>query len=33
MSEVIADLPYRLVDAQDREFLVSVAGEQRLDGI
>lgn len=33
MSEVIVDLPYRLLDTQDREFLVSVAGEQRLDGI
>lgn len=32
MSEVIADLPYRLADAQGREFLVSVAGEQRLNG-
>jgi len=32
MSEVIADLAYRLRDAEGREFLVSVAAAQRLAG-
>lgn len=32
MSEVIADLPYRVVDTHGHEFYVNVAGEQRIDG-
>ena len=32
MSELIADLPYRVVDASGEEFYVSVAGEPRTDG-
>jgi hypothetical protein len=33
MSELIADLPYRVWDTDGRELFVSVAGEQRLDGV
>jgi hypothetical protein len=32
MSEVIADLHYRLSDSEGREFLASVAAQQRLTG-
>ena len=32
MSELIADLPYRLVDPRGEEYDVSVAGEPRTDG-
>jgi hypothetical protein len=32
MSELIADLPYRITDTSGEEFYVSVAGEPRLDG-
>jgi hypothetical protein len=32
MSEIIAHLPYQLVDPHGEEFVVSVVGEQRLDG-
>ena len=32
MSEVIADLPYRIVNARGDEYYVSVAGEPRADG-
>ena len=32
MSEVIADLPYRIVNARGEEYYVSVAGEPRGDG-
>ena len=32
MSEIISDLPYRVVDSQGGEFYVSVAGERRSDG-
>ena len=32
MSDLIAHLPFRVIDAEGREFYVSVAGEQRLDG-
>jgi hypothetical protein len=32
MSELIADLPYRLVDMEGEEYYVSVAGEVRPDG-
>ena len=32
MSELIADLPYRIVDPGDQEFYVSVAAEPRTDG-
>jgi len=32
MSELIADLPYRVVDARGDEFYVNVAGEPRTDG-
>lgn len=32
MAELIADLPFRVVDAEGREFYVSVAGNPRLDG-
>jgi hypothetical protein len=32
MSEIIADIPFSVVDAQGLEFYVSVAGERRPDG-
>ena len=32
MSELIADLPYRVIDADGEECYVSVAGEGRPDG-
>jgi hypothetical protein len=32
MSEVIADLPYRVIDADGEDYYVSVAGEARTDG-
>ena len=32
MSELIADLPYRITDVNGDEFYVTVAGEPRLDG-
>ena len=32
MSELIADLPYRITDTNGEEFYVSVAGEPRVDG-
>ena len=32
MAEIIADLPYRVVDSHGDEFYVSVVGEQRIDG-
>jgi hypothetical protein len=32
MSELIADLPFRVIDTQGREFYVSVVGEPRPDG-
>jgi hypothetical protein len=32
MSELIADLPYRITDTDGEEFYVSVAGELRSDG-
>ena len=33
MTELIADLPYRVVDAAGGEYYASVAGEQRADGV
>ena len=32
MSELIADLPYRIIDADGAEYYVSIAGEPRSDG-
>jgi hypothetical protein len=32
MSELIADLPFRVIDTEGREFYVSVVGNPRLDG-
>ena len=32
MSELIADLPYRIIDADGDEYYISVAGEARPDG-
>jgi hypothetical protein len=33
VSELIADLPYRIIDTTGNEFYVSVAGEPRVDGL
>ena len=33
MIELVADLPYRIVDAAGSEYYASVAGEQRPDGV
>ena len=33
MIELVADLPYRVVDAAGAEYYASVAGEQRPDGV
>ena len=33
MTELIADLPYRVVDAAGGEYFASVAAEQRADGV